>query len=93
MKVNDIFNIKTDMNKFSYRKTDSDNNKFSNLLDSISKKEHEVSQMNVEFLNGNRDDIQNILIEGQKLNLEINFALQVRNNLVNAFQQLMTMQV
>ncbi|MGU8988171.1 flagellar hook-basal body complex protein FliE [Clostridium perfringens] len=68
-------------------------NIFSDLLSSISAQENTVSNMKIEYLNGERDDIQNILIEGQKLNLQVNFALQVRNNLVNAFQQIATMQV
>jgi len=69
------------------------NNIFSDLLSSLSNQEHSVDNMKIEYLNGERDDIENILIEGQKLNLELNFALQVRNNMVDMFKQLSTMQI
>lgn len=66
---------------------------FSDLLSSLSNKEYSLDEMKTEYLNGERDDIENILIEGQKFNLQVNFALQVRNNMVDMFKQLSTMQI
>lgn len=68
-------------------------NVFSDLLSSLSNQENSLAEMKTEYLNGERDDIENILIEGQKLNLQLNFALQVRNNMVDMFKQLSTMQI
>lgn len=70
-----------------------DSNLFKDALDSLSKKENQFTSMKEEYLNGTRDDIDTILVEGQKLNLEIGLALQVRNNLVSAMQTIMSMQV
>lgn len=70
-----------------------DVNLFSNLLNSVSNQENTVNQMKTEFINGERDDIDNILLEGQKLNLQLNFALEVRNNLVDMFKQMSNMQI
>ncbi|MGU8834117.1 flagellar hook-basal body complex protein FliE (plasmid) [Clostridium perfringens] len=96
MKIESSF-LNNDFKGFTLDETKSkkqeNTNIFSDLLSSISAQENTVSNMKNEYLNGERDDIQNILIEGQKLNLQVNFALQVRNNLVNAFQQIATMQV
>lgn len=96
MKIESSF-LNNDFKGFTLDETKSkkqeNTNLFSDLLRSISAQENTVSNMKNEYLNGERDDIQNILIEGQKLNLQVNFALQVRNNLVNAFQQIATMQV
>lgn len=68
-------------------------NLFSNLLNSVSNQENAVNQMKTEFINGERDDIDNILLEGQKFNLQLNFALEVRNNLVDMFKQMSNMQI
>lgn len=96
MKIESSF-LNNDFKGFTLDETQSkkqgNTNIFSDLLSSISAQENTVSNMKNEYLNGERDDIQNILIEGQKLNLQVNFALQVRNNLVDAFQQIATMQV
>lgn len=73
--------------------TTTNKNIFSDLLGSLSNQEHSVDKMKLEYLNGERDDIENILLEGQKFNLELNFALQVRNNMVDMFKQLSTMQI
>lgn len=77
----------------SKENSDSKTNVFSDLLSSLSNQENSLSQMKTEYLNGDRDDIENILIEGQKFNLQVNFALQVRNNMVDTFKQLSTMQI
>ena len=73
--------------------TSDSKNMFSDLLGSISNQENSVTKMQTEFLNGERDDIDNILIEYQKLNLQLSFALEVRNNLVNTYNQLSNMQI
>ena len=43
--------------------------------------------MKTEFLNGERDDIDNILVESEKFGLQLKFALTVRNNLVDMYKE------
>lgn len=66
---------------------------FSNYLNELSNQENSFTEMKTEYLNGERDDIDNILIEGQKLNLNLSFALEVRNNLVDMVKQISNMQI
>ena len=68
-------------------------NMFTNTLKSISNAENDYEVMKQQYINGERDDIQNILIEGQKVNLKISYLLELRNNAVNAVQQLMNISV
>lgn len=68
-------------------------NLFLDTLKSVSENENNYTQMKTEYINGERDDIQNILIEGQKVNLEISYLLQLRNNAVSAIKELMNISV
>lgn len=95
MKVDNSFlnnNFITSINS-NNTNTSQSTNMFSDLLGSVSDQENSVTQMKTEYLNGERDDIDNILIEGQKLSLQLSFALEVRNNLVNMYNQLSNMQI
>lgn len=69
------------------------NGLFSNYLSELSNTENSFTEMKTEYINGERDDIDNILIEGQKLNLQLSFALEVRNNLVDMVKQISNMQI
>lgn len=69
------------------------NNLFSDYLSGLSNQENSLTDMKTEYINGERDDIDNILIEGQKLNLQLSFALEVRNNLVDMVKQISNMQI
>lgn len=77
----------------SQENTSNTTNVFSDLLSSLSNQENSLAEMKTEYLNGERDDIENILIEGQKFNLQLNFALEIRNNMVDMFKQISTMQI
>lgn len=77
----------------SQENTSNTTNVFSDLLSSLSNQENSLAEMKTEYLNGERDDIENILIEGQKFNLQLNFALEIRNNMVDMFKQMSTMQI
>lgn len=66
---------------------------FSDFLTSVSNQENSVTQMKNEYLNGDRDDIDNILVEAEKLGLQLSFTLEVRNKLVDMFNTLSNMQI
>lgn len=70
-----------------------DSNFFLDSLQSLSNEENNYALMKEQYLNGERDDIQNILIEGQKVNLKVSYLLELRNNAVNAVQQIMNISV
>ncbi|RLB41694.1 MAG: flagellar hook-basal body complex protein FliE [Deltaproteobacteria bacterium] len=50
------------------------------------------SMMN-EFAVGKRADLQNVMIETQKADLSLRLLLRIRNKLVEAYQEIMRMQV
>lgn len=74
-------------------KVDSFSNMLTNKLDALSQQDNNYNQMKTDYIQGNRDDIQNILIEGEKTSLNLSFALQVRNKLVDMFQEISRMQI
>ena len=47
----------------------------------------------VELLTGQTDDLAGLMIDMQKAELSLNLAIQIRNRLVDAYQELMRMQV
>lgn len=87
--LNDNF-INLNLNKEA---SASKSNLFMDTLFSVSNSENQYNEMKTQYLNGERDDIQNILIEGQKVNLKISYLLELRNNAVSAVNQLMNISV
>lgn len=87
--LNDSF-INLNLNK---EDSTSKSNLFMDTLFSVSDSENQYNTMKNQYLNGERDDIQNILIEGQKVNLKISYLLELRNNAVSAVNQLMNISV
>lgn len=87
--LNDSF-INLNLNKEA---STSKSNLFMDTLFSVSDSENQYNTMKNQYLNGERDDIQNILIEGQKVNLKISYLLELRNNAVSAVNQLMNISV
>lgn len=53
-----------------------------------------VSESNSQaLLSGEVDDIAQVMIDGQKAELSLNLVIQVRNKVVDAYNQIMNMQV
>lgn len=71
--------------------------KFSELLmkavDHVNESQQTVSGMREDFQLGGRTDLAEIMIASQKSSLEFQFLLQVRNKFVNAYQEIMNMQI
>ena len=53
----------------------------------------EASQAVESFLNGDRQDLHSVAMATQKAGLEFEMMLQVRNKIVNAYQEVMRMQL
>ena len=53
----------------------------------------QAAQMLESFISGDRDDLHTVAMAGQKAGLEFDMMLQVRNKLVQAYQEVMRMQL
>ena len=53
----------------------------------------EATRMTESFLNGDRQDLHSVALASQKASLEFEMLLQVRNKIVQAYQEVMRMQL
>ena len=65
----------------------------SEAVGNIRETEGAVQQENVSLLTGETDDLHTPVIESQKAELALNLAIQVRNKVVEAYNEVMRMQV
>lgn len=66
------------------------------LSDAISKTNDLIIQaddINNQFAAGNIDDIHKVLIATRKADIALNFTLQVRNKIIDAYNEIMRMQI
>ncbi len=66
---------------------------FSSALNTVSQNGADASQTVENFLNGEGEDIHNVVLAQQRASLSLDLFLQVRNKVVNAYQEVMRMQV
>lgn len=63
-------------------------------LDQVSNAEHQASQLSRAFEKGDADvNLQDVMISMQKANISFQTAVQVRNRVVAAYQDMMNMQI
>ncbi len=71
--------------------------KFSELLmqavDHVNESQQTVSTMRTEFQQGGQVDLAEIMIASQKSSIEFQLLMQVRNRFINAYQEIMSMQI
>lgn len=71
--------------------------KFSELLmqavDHVNESQQTVRGMREEFQQGGRVDLAEIMIASQKSTIEFQLLMQVRNRFINAYQEIMSMQI
>jgi flagellar hook-basal body complex protein FliE len=74
-----------------------DHVKFSELLmqavDHVNESQQTVTSMREDFQLGGPTDLAEIMIASQKSNIEFQMLMQVRNKFVNAYQEIMNMQI
>ena len=66
---------------------------FSSSMETASVADRVTKMSATELLTGKTDDLAGIMIDIQKAELSLNLAVQIRNRLVDAYQELMRMQV
>ncbi|MGI6778752.1 MAG: flagellar hook-basal body complex protein FliE [Acetivibrionales bacterium] len=64
-----------------------------NALDSTNKLLNEASKLSEDFAAGRTDNIHQVLIASEKANIALQFTLQIRNKIMDAYSEIMRMQI
>lgn len=71
--------------------------KFSELLmkavDHVNESQQTVRGLREDFQQGGRVDLAEVMVASQKANIEFQLLMQVRNKFINAYQEIMSMQI
>lgn len=59
----------------------------------VNKMQNQADQATVNLATGNVEDVHKAMIEMQKAKLALDFTIQVRNKVIEAYQEIMRMQV
>jgi flagellar hook-basal body complex protein FliE len=62
-------------------------------ISNLSKDEAQVDQLNTQFISGNLADVHQLTIAAEKASLGLELTLQVRNKVIEAYQDVMRMQM
>ncbi len=62
-------------------------------IDSLNRAQNEADDMVARMVTGQVDDIHQVVLAVEKANLSLQLAVQVRNKVVEAYQEIMHMQV
>ncbi len=68
-------------------------NYLKDALDEVTKTEIDFKNSSIALINGGADNIHQVTIAAQKADISLSLALQVRNKLVDAYQEIMRMQI
>lgn len=68
-------------------------NVLSDAMDRFEKVSDENAQSTLDLLTGNTDDLSNTMIAAQKSEIAINLTVAIRNKAVEAYKEIMNMQV
>ncbi|MGI6049422.1 MAG: flagellar hook-basal body complex protein FliE [Acetivibrionales bacterium] len=75
----------------------SDNINFKDLLldalNNVNTLERESDKMTEDFIAGRTDDIHSVLIAAEKASVSLQFITEVRNKVMEAYQEIMRMQI
>ncbi|MGI6083824.1 MAG: flagellar hook-basal body complex protein FliE [Acetivibrionales bacterium] len=61
-------------------------------LNNVNALELESAKMTEDFIAGRTDDIHSVLIASEKATISLQFVMEVRNKIVEAYQEIMRMQ-
>jgi flagellar hook-basal body complex protein FliE len=64
-----------------------------NAMNNISNQEAQVDQLNTRFISGDLPDVHQLTIASEKASLGLELTLQVRNKVIEAYQDVMRMQM
>ena len=62
-------------------------------LDSVNQAQNDTSKMGELYAAGEVDDLHTLMIESEKSGLALQFTLQVRNKILDAYNEIMRMQI
>ncbi len=62
-------------------------------LNNVNTLEQESTKMTEDFIAGNTDDIHSVLIASEKASISLQFVMEVRNKVLEAYQEIMRMQI
>lgn len=83
--------------KASGNSGNTDDSSFANVLkDTIDRSESQNTQSNVDLLNllsGNTDDLSGLMVDSQKAEIAVSLTAAIRNKAMDAYKEIMTMQV
>lgn len=95
--VSGVNSLLNSLNTASGASVENTGTSFSELLNSALGEVNETNQANevnsLELLSGQSTDIHTALIEAQKAELTLNLAVQVRNKVIDAYNEVMRMQL
>jgi flagellar hook-basal body complex protein FliE len=97
MEISQINNLISNLNNTGSTNATSTNSNFTDILSdalgNAQDTELSAQQQNTELLTGETDDLHTPVIEAQKAELALNLAIQIRNKVVDAYNQVMNMQL
>ena len=62
-------------------------------INNLNQSQNEANQMTQKLINGENIDLQQVMIASQKANITLQAAVEVRNKAIEAYQEIMRMQV
>jgi flagellar hook-basal body complex protein FliE len=62
-------------------------------INNVNSLQTQSEQMNEAFASGQTDNIQDVMIASEKADLSLQFALQIRNKILDGYNEIMRMQI
>ncbi len=97
MEISQINNLVTNFGTSNSSRTSDPSSSFTDILGdamgSAQDTEGAVQAQNAALLTGETDDLHTPLIEAQKAELALNLAIQIRNKVISAYNDVMGMQI
>lgn len=64
-----------------------------NAINQINTETDQVNKLNNQFITGGTTDVHQLMINSEKLSLDLELTVQIRNKVLDAYQEVMRMQV
>lgn len=66
---------------------------FTQAFETVAETDHADKASALELLSGQSDDMSGLLLDAEKAEISLNLALQIRNKVMDAYSEIMRMQV
>lgn len=98
MQINSMDSILSDFGSISSKKNTKQSDAsftdiFGDLLDNVEDTEAQATAANEALLTGDTDDLHSAMIASQKAEIAVSLAVQIRNKVISAYNEVMGMQV